>query len=246
MTDATPNKSEIRELFDATAYDSTGDKLGSIHEVFLDDRSGQPTFVEVNHGLFGLRSGLVPLRGSSLNAGSLNLGFTKDSIKDAPNIDTDDGLSVEEEDAVYAHYGLTDAQNVDYFHPDTAPVTGGVADTSTEVHPDAAIRNDNTPESKTHTESPIREDAENPAETGLGAGAPTGARRSDADTTITAEPAVDGSTTPLPTETPETAASTGKHTRRDVVEGKAPGDFDRPFERFPLRRFSDRPTGTTK
>lgn len=243
MSNTTPNKSEIRELFDATAYDSTGDKLGAINEVFLDDRTGQPTFVEVNHGLFGLRSGLVPLRGSSFNTGSLNLGFTKDAIKDAPNIDADDGLSVEEEDAVYAHYGLTDSHNADYFHPDTTPAAGGATKSGSGVHSDATIRNDNATSDGTPTESPIREDAKDPANTGVGAGAPAGARRSDADTTVDAEPAVDGSAEGLPTESVE---STGKHARRDVVEGKAPGDFEQPFERFPLRRFSDRQTGTVK
>lgn len=119
MTEATPNKSEIRALFDATAIDRSGDKLGSIKEVFVDDRTGQPTFVEVGHGLFGMSSSLVPLRGSSLSGDTLNLGFAKDAIKDAPNIDADNGLSVEEENRIYEHYQLTDARDVDYFHADT-------------------------------------------------------------------------------------------------------------------------------
>ena len=81
MTEATPNKSEIRALFDATAIDKSGDKLGSIKEVFVDDRTGQPTFVEVGHGLFGMSSSLVPLRGSSLSGDTLNLGFAKDEVE---------------------------------------------------------------------------------------------------------------------------------------------------------------------
>ena len=42
----------IKDLFNATAYDKNGEKLGDVNEVFVDDQSGQPTFVEVNHGLF--------------------------------------------------------------------------------------------------------------------------------------------------------------------------------------------------
>lgn len=39
----------IRDLFNATAYDEHGEKLGAVKEIFVDDRSGQPTFVEVGH-----------------------------------------------------------------------------------------------------------------------------------------------------------------------------------------------------
>lgn len=134
MTEATPNKSEIRALFDATAIDRSGDKLGSIKEVFVDDRTGQPTFVEVGHGLFGMSSSLVPLRGSSLSGDTLNLGFSKDAIKDAPDLDADNGLSVEEENRIYEHYQLTEARDVDYFHADTTDTTADTtsADTTTD------------------------------------------------------------------------------------------------------------------
>lgn len=223
MTDLTPDKTDIRDLFGATAHDNTGDKLGAIKEVFLDDRTGQPTFVEVNHGLFGLRSSLVPLRGSSLTGRSLNLAFTKDSIKDAPDIDADNGLSIEEEEAVCAHYGLAGTPNADYFLVDDSP-----RDQVTTDIP----------------ESPIREDAENPPQTGLGAGAPAGAHRSDADTTITAEPPVTGG---IPVDTaPVETDGEGAHARRDTAKDKTPGGSEHSFQRFPLRRLSDRQTGTVK
>lgn len=50
------NERELKDLFDATAFDNAGEKLGSIKEIFVDDNTGQPTFVEVGHGLFGLSS----------------------------------------------------------------------------------------------------------------------------------------------------------------------------------------------
>lgn len=106
------NNLQVRELLDATAYDSNGDKLGNVKEVYINDSSGQPDFVEVNHGLFGMNSSLVPLRGHSLNDDALNLAFAKDSIKDSPNIDDDAHLSRDDQNAIYEHYGLTDTQNV--------------------------------------------------------------------------------------------------------------------------------------
>lgn len=253
MTDVTPHRSDIRELFDATAYDKTGDKLGSVKEVFLDDRTGQPTFVEVGHGLFGLSSSLVPLRGSSLTDGSLNLGFTKDAIKDAPNIDADDGLSVDEENQVYSHFGLSGAKDVDYFTPEHHS-TDHSSDQSPDLSSDGGVNvvEHTEPVSADPYERPgthaprdasadTTVDPDNNAHTGMGAGAPSGASRSDADTTINEETHVDAAR-----EVDEsTVQSTGEvddgiYRRDDVVEGKAPGDFDRTLQRFPLRRYSGR------
>lgn len=94
------------QLLEATAYDNTGDKLGSVKEVFVDDASGQPTFVEVSHGLFGLSSSLVPLKGHRFDGTDLTLAFAKDRVKDAPNVDADAVLTPEEQAEVYRHYGL--------------------------------------------------------------------------------------------------------------------------------------------
>ncbi|GAB3589876.1 PRC-barrel domain protein [Corynebacterium faecale] len=276
MTDAMPNKNEIRELFDATAYDRSGDKLGSVNEVFLDDRSGQPKFVEVNHGLFGLSSSLVPLRGSSLSAGSLNLGFSKDAVKDAPDIDADNGLTAHEEDRVYAHYGLSEAQDADYFHLDGTHADAPLTQTDPTSRRDADLAADAQDPPRDQAPGHAHKEADfnivsetspsNAANSGVGGGAPGGAVRSDADTTVASEPAVADDNERYPADGPgdhtrgdvvegktpgdfERADSAGKHARGDVVEGKAPGDFDTPdnkLHRFPLRKFSDRQTGTVK
>lgn len=106
------NNREIRELLDATAYDVDGDKLGNVNEVYINDTSGQPDFVEINHGLFGMSSSLVPLRGHSLNGEELRLAFQKDRIKDAPNVDSDAHLSNEDQADLYRHYGLDNTSDV--------------------------------------------------------------------------------------------------------------------------------------
>ncbi|MDR7330358.1 PRC and DUF2382 domain-containing protein [Corynebacterium guangdongense] len=109
---------QIRELLDATAYDVDGDKLGKVNEVYINDNSGQPDFIEVNHGLFGMSSSLVPLRGHSLENDHLTLAFPKDRIKDAPNLDADAHLSREDQDRLYNHYGLSNTENRTTYHPD--------------------------------------------------------------------------------------------------------------------------------
>ena len=102
----------IKDLFNATAYDKNGEKLGDVNEVFVDDQSGQPTFVEVNHGLFGMSSSLVPLRGHDFSGDDLKLGFSKDRIKDAPDFDSDKPLTPEAQSDIFEHYGLDNARDV--------------------------------------------------------------------------------------------------------------------------------------
>ena len=102
----------IKDLFNATAYDNNGEKLGDVNEVFVDDQSGQPTFVEVNHGLFGMNSSLVPLRGHDFSGDDLKLGFSKDRIKDAPDFDSDKPLTPEAQSDIFKHYGLDNAHDV--------------------------------------------------------------------------------------------------------------------------------------
>ena len=119
------DKYEIVSLLDANAYDNSGSKLGSVEGVFLNDDTGLPTFVEVNHGLFGRNSSIVPLRGAKLNAHELHLAFPKDTIKDAPEITPENGLSTIEQDEIFAHYGVSDRQGATYFHPEIPEMPDG-------------------------------------------------------------------------------------------------------------------------
>ncbi|RSZ61913.1 DUF2382 domain-containing protein [Corynebacterium hylobatis] len=108
----------IQDLTHATAYDKNGDKLGSVKQVYVNDATGQPDFVEVGHGLFGMSSSLVPLRGHQLTGEELRLSFTKDRIQDAPDINDDAHLTDEDQSLIYRHYGLEGAQNTENYDAD--------------------------------------------------------------------------------------------------------------------------------
>ena len=107
----------IHDLTTATAYDRDGEKLGSVKEVYINDSTGQPDFVEVGHGLFGMSSSIVPLRGHRLDGENLQLAFTKDRIQDAPNIRDDDHLSDEDHATIYRHFGLDGTPNETEYEP---------------------------------------------------------------------------------------------------------------------------------
>lgn len=106
------NLNRIEDLASATAYDVNGDKVGSVQDVYVNDTTGQPDFITVNHGLFGTGSSIVPLRGHSLRDGDLHLAFPKDRIEDAPDLDDNGHLTTNDQDALYRHYALTEVQDV--------------------------------------------------------------------------------------------------------------------------------------
>jgi len=100
--------SNIQEWRGAKAVDTNGDKVGTIDEVYLDRGSQEPEWVTVRTGLFGTRTTFVPIGDAQLTDGEVRLSYTKDQIKDAPNVEADGALSSDEEQHLYEHYGRSD------------------------------------------------------------------------------------------------------------------------------------------
>jgi uncharacterized protein (TIGR02271 family) len=97
---------EAYDWRDREVVGSDGEKIGKVDEVYLDTANGEPEWLSVNTGLFGMKSSFVPLQGADPSGGSVRVAYTKDEVKDAPNITPDAELSVEEEQALWSHYGL--------------------------------------------------------------------------------------------------------------------------------------------
>jgi len=102
MTD----QDQINTYVDGNVIDNNGDKVGSVGQVYVDDRTGQPAWVTVKTGLFGTKETFVPISQVQTQGEDLRVPFDKDTIKAAPSIDVDQHLSPEEEAALYRHYGL--------------------------------------------------------------------------------------------------------------------------------------------
>jgi len=87
------------------------DKIGTVGQIFVDPESGNPNWVTVHTGLFGRRESFVPLRDATWDHEVLHVPFDKDTIKDAPRIDTDEALSPEHEADLYRYYGIGDGND---------------------------------------------------------------------------------------------------------------------------------------
>jgi uncharacterized protein (TIGR02271 family) len=86
---------------------TSGDKIGSLGQIYVDLSTGEPSWVTVRTGLFGMSESFVPLEGATDNGKDIMVNYHKDTVKDAPRIDADRDLSPEEEETLYAHYGMT-------------------------------------------------------------------------------------------------------------------------------------------
>jgi len=100
---------QIPSLIDSTAYDPSGDKIGAIKQVYLDDRTDSPQFATVHTGLLGLKETFVPLEGAELQGDRVIIPVDKAQVKDAPNIDPDGSggaLTPTQVAELYRHYHL--------------------------------------------------------------------------------------------------------------------------------------------
>jgi uncharacterized protein (TIGR02271 family) len=100
--------SQMTEAYEWTGrqvVDRDGDKIGKLEEIYLDTETGEPEWAAVNTGLFGMKQTFVPLAGAAPSSGKVQVQYEKDQVKDAPAIEPDGALSVEEEQTLYSHYG---------------------------------------------------------------------------------------------------------------------------------------------
>jgi uncharacterized protein (TIGR02271 family) len=118
---------DINRIEGSTVYDSAGDKVGKVGQVYLDDQTQQPTWVTVSTGFFGTSETFVPIEGARFEGDDIHVGFDKAKIKDAPRVEVDQHLSETEEAELYRYYGLEWGSG---YTTDTT-TTGTTTDTTT-------------------------------------------------------------------------------------------------------------------
>jgi len=99
------------EWIDRDLYDSAGEKVGGISDIYYDDMTGRPEWVAVKTGLMGMKSNFVPISEATIMRDDdgdehLQVRFSKDQISEAPAIDADGELTPAQEQDLYSHYGF--------------------------------------------------------------------------------------------------------------------------------------------
>src|SRR5215203_589854 len=88
-----------------TVLDRDGEKVGTVGDLYLDRETDRPAYAGVRTGLFKRNESIVPLEGAREVDGDLQLPFSAEQIRDAPNVDPDVALSEAEEERLHSHYG---------------------------------------------------------------------------------------------------------------------------------------------
>ena len=114
-----------------------GGKIGGIGQIYLDDATGDPTWVTAKTGLFGTKESFVPLENARVQGDDVVVGYDKDKVKDAPRVDPDGSLSPEEEDSLYNYYGLGGASTGTGYADSTSGTETGIASGYVENASDA-------------------------------------------------------------------------------------------------------------
>lgn len=98
-------REEVLEARGATLLDEAGSKMGTIHEIYLDQETDQPEWALVKTG-WGGKERFVPLSQASMQGSDIQVPYDKSQVKGAPGVEPDGALSQQEEAELYGHYGL--------------------------------------------------------------------------------------------------------------------------------------------
>jgi sporulation protein YlmC with PRC-barrel domain len=86
--------------------DPTGEQLGKLEEIYLDESSGTPMLIAVKSGLLGRRSKLVPIDGAAVGRDYVRVAHDKATIDGSPDTAGDGAPDAVALDEIGAAYGL--------------------------------------------------------------------------------------------------------------------------------------------
>jgi uncharacterized protein (TIGR02271 family) len=134
-----------------TMVDPSGDKLGTIDAIYLDDETGQPEWATVTSGLFTAKTAFVPLAQAQDTGDSVQVPYDKQQVKNAPVMQADGSLSQDEEAELYRHYGLDYSE-----HRSNSGLPAGTADDSQDDTVGRDTSGPTTDQAMTRSEEELR------------------------------------------------------------------------------------------
>jgi uncharacterized protein (TIGR02271 family) len=93
------------QIFGYEVTDASGNKIGKVDNVWVDDATSELEFVGVKTGWLMGKTHVIPVANAQVSDGTIEVPFDQDQIKNAPSFSGDDELSPEQEDEIYSYYG---------------------------------------------------------------------------------------------------------------------------------------------
>jgi uncharacterized protein YrrD len=95
------------EWLGKTIVDRDGERLGKLHDVYVDVETDEPQFGTVKEGFIGRHLTFVPLMGVQVGPDELRATVLKAQVKTAPDLDLKgQEMSVADESALYHHFEM--------------------------------------------------------------------------------------------------------------------------------------------
>ncbi|MBG6185596.1 stress response protein YsnF [Arthrobacter sp. CAN_A214] len=95
----------------ANVLTEDGAVLGPMGQLYVDDATGDPSWITVATHTVGSPESFAPLQGATLNGKDVRLPYTHAKVYDSPKMSQDGHLSPEEEQQLLRYYGLIAARN---------------------------------------------------------------------------------------------------------------------------------------
>lgn len=99
---------ELEEKYENyKVYDNQGSRIGKVDDLFIDEADNEE-YIGVKLGFFGMRSTLIPMEIVRVNEHdrTIEVSESKDRVKEAPNFDDDDDITIEYEERIRSHFAL--------------------------------------------------------------------------------------------------------------------------------------------
>ena len=96
---------DVTSLTGRTVLDAAGDRIGTVAQIYLDDRTGDPQWVTVRTDPAGTET-FVPLAAARLDGDRLVVDATRERVSRAPRVGQEH-LSAQDEAEIYRYYGFS-------------------------------------------------------------------------------------------------------------------------------------------
>ena len=113
-------------LIGSDVIDQDGDKIGTVGHLFVDPSTGQPNWITVKSGFFGMSHVFVPVDAADVEGDTIRVPYAKDFVKDAPHVDTDGPLAPADEQQLHDYYrGARERERPTVSGESTSATAGG-------------------------------------------------------------------------------------------------------------------------
>ncbi|MCU1631940.1 MAG: hypothetical protein JWM61_592 [Micrococcaceae bacterium] len=123
----------------ANVLSEDGAVLGPMGQLYVDDATGEPSWVTVTTHTMGKPESFAPLHGATLDGRDVRLPYTHAKVYDSPKMSLDGHLSPEEEQHLLRYYGLMAAKDDDVTADQAAPDAGRTRSQSSRPEGDYAM-----------------------------------------------------------------------------------------------------------